>query len=731
MNAGEGAKRTLTVKAPFEAQPPADLSASVFVFDERGALVASTPLKDGRAAISVPEGAAATRVFVGPTPRADDKPFTLDQLQRMRAYQPAIRIDPKSATVELKPIPQALWQYWHWFLCRIRGKVVKNINGVDLPVCNARVRVCEVEPFWLILQRLPEQQLFTLRDHVLHALNTPSIPIPPPQPSLTTAANPVLGALQPGLRAALRLTPARAASPPAADTLQSSVIPAVAAQAIPAHSVAALSSTSSSLVRDALITNVAILRPYFCIWYWWWWLFERCEEIGTVTTDAQGNFDIDHWELDGDDEDLYFSVEYNIGGIWTSIYAPPIPCNVHWDYQCGSDVTIRITDPRVPACGGDPDLPGKDVVLMTIGNNLSPRQIQASGLTTAGKPFGGSIEPHVAFSRTALIGSGITHYRWSYRRMTLSDGTSDAGIPAGAFTHLQVPVFRHYGLPDPNPPFALSFPAVPMGPDPAFPGADLFKIQPALGPGDGWVVTDGRADTPTAFFLTESLATDPDAAAGKYELKLELFKNDGSLVNFTDEAIMTHLANIDAPFGASTVTTTPADAEHLFVDGTGKTVAMRWVLRIDNNVCHGNINDVQVAGGTLGPCGFYTIASQSATVTVSFSASHPHDFATYDFDMARGSSGVINALSDDGPVAGPSAHSYLHVGTTFSQSYAASVLFNTVDPPAPPPNCDRGAFAEYLYVHAMATDGWSTLTSLDGPRGGPSEIGLKAFALTP
>ncbi len=49
----------------------------------------------------------------------------------------------------------------------------------------------------------------------------------------------------------------------------------------------------------------------------------------------------------------------------------------------------------------------------------------------------------------------------------------------------------------------------------------------------------------------------------------------------------------------------------------------------------------------------------------------------------------------------------------------------------PPPSCDRGAFAEFRYVHAIATDGRSTLTYLDGPRGGASEIGLKAFAPTP
>jgi hypothetical protein len=703
MNASEGPQRAVTIKVPFEGQPPADTSASVFVFDPRGTLVASAPLKGGQAALSVPESlGSAARIVIGPTPQKTDKPYTLDSLQRLHGYQPALTIDPKAATIEVKPIPQALWKYWQWYLCRIRGKVVKSINGVDYPVCNARVRVCEVEPFWLILQKLPDAQLFELRDHVLHALNTPSVPIPPPRPGPRPSAG-----VQPAVASAASIT---------------------AAHALPAQTVAALSSTSPALIRNALVANINIYRPYLCLWQWWWWLFDRCEEIGTVMTDGQGNFDLDHWDLDGDDEDLYFSVDYNFGGTWTTVYAPPIPCNIYWDYVCGSDVTIRITDPRVPVCGSDPNLPGKAVALMTIGNDLSPVQIDETTGLAGGAPFGGSVEPHVAFSRSALIGSGITHYRWSYRRMTMSDGTTPSGVPAGSFTHIAVPVYRHYAVITGSPPL-LSFPTELMGPDPAFPGADLFKIQPSVGPGDGWYIADARADTASAFFATDALDPNPDNAAGVYELKLELFRSTGAVVNFTDEGITPSVATINAPFGSSTVTTAVADAAHVFTSG-GKVVAMRWVLRIDNNVCHGNINDVSVTGGALGPCGFYTIPSQNANVAVSFTASHPHDFATFDFDIARGSSGVISALSADAIVNAASANGYTRSGTTFTRNYVAHDLFNTVDS-GPPPNCDRGAFAEFLYVYAMATDGWSRLAYLDGPRGGPSEIGLKAFALTP
>ncbi len=130
MNPAESPQRAITVKAAHEGQPPADAAASVFVFDPHGALVTSAPLKDGQAALNVPESlGAAARIVVGPTPTATDRPYTLDYLQRVRGYYPAVTIDPKSSSIVLKAIPQALWQYWHRALCRIRGRVVKTVSA--------------------------------------------------------------------------------------------------------------------------------------------------------------------------------------------------------------------------------------------------------------------------------------------------------------------------------------------------------------------------------------------------------------------------------------------------------------------------------------------------------------------------------------------------------------------------------------------------------------------------
>lgn len=706
------------IKLPFEGTPPAGTSATVYAFAPNGTLLATARVDGGQASIALPEASVGTaRLVVGPTPRGDTKPFSADYLERLHPYKPVLKLDTAHTSIEAKPIPEALWKFWLWCLCRIRGHVVKSVNGVDYPVCNARVRICEIEPFWLILKRLPDPDVLSLRDEVLKAVASPTIPLPPPRPEVVTPP------LPPRVRA---LAVPEAAPEP-------SNVPSV----LPAPALVALRSDSALAVREALTANIAIFRPWFCFWPKWWWLFHRCEDIGTVTTDSHGQFDASHWELCGEEIDLYFWVEFELGGVWTTVYHPPVPCNIHWNYPCGSDVTIRITDPRVPACGSDPDLPGKEVILFSFGNRYSPHQIQGAaagaseGVTTDGRPFGGSVEPNVAFGRSALLAAGINHYRWSYRRLTAGDGSTAA---VGTWTHINTPVYRHYEIHDPNPPHSPSFPTDLLGPDPAYPGMDLFRIQPLIGPGEGYVIADARADTASAFFLTDQLMPDALNAAGKYELKLELFR-DSTRVNLDDEGIALYLANIDAPFGSQTVTTVSAtDAqfgtdEHV-VREAGKIVALRAVLHVDNNVCHGNINDVQVAGGTLGPCGFYTLPSQTAAVTVSFTASHPFNFATFDFDMARGSSGIINALSADALVNAPSANSYTRSGTTFSRTFVAHDLLNMVDS-GPQPGCDRGAFAEYLYVHALATDGWYILTYLDGPRGGPSEIGLKAFALAP
>lgn len=758
----EGVRFTVT----FEGKAPEDLPVVMYAFDRTGHFLGSGEVRDGQASLPISAvQASKASLFIGPAleKRREAVP-TVELMRKLGAYEPAWTFDPARPIQELLPILPRDWQRWRWCTCRIRGHVVRpvSIGGTvrNLPVCHARVHICEVDRLPWFIRRLPDDIIHRLRDELLRELARP-FPIPTPEPDPPPFAidpgfidpTPEKLARRQDLRGVAQATrfmsPADRVAlnpqplPPRERGGVSSALDAVALdpQPLPPRiatldptMLAALGSPALPLVRETLIAHPEILRPYLCLWPWLWWRY-RCDEIAIVDTGWDGRFDVPYWYLCGDRPDLYIWVEYQIGGAWTTVYRPPIGCHTFWDYACGSDITVSVTDPRVPACGEPPDLSGLQVAVMSIGENVSVHQIQlaaagaSEGLTVTGSPFGGVLEPRVQFGRSALIAAGITHYRWSYHRLTLSDGVTAAVDPD--WHHLDQRVLRHFLVIDPAPPHALSFPTEQMGPDASLPGLDLFRIQPLAPsvPSDGWATVDSHEDNATAFFPTHLLSGgDAEAAAGKYELKLELSRSNGTLVNLTDAGVALRVADIDAPFGGATVTTTAPPPEQLILDGAGKVVAFRMVVRIDNNVCHGDIHDTTVNGASAGSCGFLEYPPGQAAVTMahlSFLAMHPHDFATFTFDVARGSAGAVASASASGAV-GVAQNGYVPVAGVYGKDIAVATLLD--DPPHAPP-CSRGAFAEHLVVHASATDGWSRLSYLDAPRLG--EKGLEAFALAP
>ena len=80
--------------------------------------------------------------------------------------------NPKKNVYELLPIPDFHWKWWLWCMCRVRGRVVRpvTINGItyDMPVCHARVHICEVDPFWILVSRLPDDVIWRLRDELIY-----------------------------------------------------------------------------------------------------------------------------------------------------------------------------------------------------------------------------------------------------------------------------------------------------------------------------------------------------------------------------------------------------------------------------------------------------------------------------------------------------------------------------------------------------------------------------------
>ena len=456
-----------------------------------------------------------------------------------------------------------------------------------------------------------------------------------------------------------------------------------------------------------------MLIPWLCLWpHWWWWF--RCDEIAVVETDGNGHFErLIVYPCHGDHPDLYFWVEYDLGSGFQTVYHPPVACNTYWNYACGTEVTINLTDPRVPACGGPADLPGKQVVVLSLGRTVSMHEIGANGLTSAGEPFGEKLEPRVDFSVSNLAAAGIRHYRWSYVRLTGPDGLTTTVDPAsppigGTPAVLTREVSRHYRV-------GTTYVPEKMGPLPA-PIANCFKIQPVDPPagGEEWKILDEREDLASAHFETTKLPGTPasnasdDLAAGLYELRLELFDTAGALVDWTAKGIDLRIPDVDAPFGSGTVTTIAAPAFNR-IGAPGNTVGFRTVVRVDNNFCFADIAPV---GGTVTPdpdCGFHNYNALSDTARLAFVARHPNRFATFGFSSGRGTGGAL-ADTVTGGVTGLAASNGYSLGGAFA--YWKDLTVGYLTAPVPPSliRCPNAAFWESLGVAAMATNGYGTLS---------------------
>ena len=714
-------QRKLQLKVGFEGKPEKELAVTAFVFDHAGRLVTSAPVQAGKADLVLPGGSGHPQVVLGPSTLAEDGAPTLERLRRAGGHEPSFRLAAGDKVVDLGLIPELEWHGWRHCRCRIRGRVVRPVlfgHGYsDMPVCNAIVHICEVDRWPLVIAKLPDLVLERLREDILVA---PFRPVPEPDPS------PLAGRLgrdrlervglnpQPLPPKVLEVRAHAAAAGPRAEVAAPN-----AALVLDAATRAVLSSESMESVRRVLVDQAALFVPYICLWkYLWPWF--TCDEVAVVTTDENGRFDTSIWyPCLGDRPDIYVWVEYPVNGTPTTVYRPLMACNTYWDYQCGRQLTIRVTDPRVPWCGDVPRPPGSQVVIVSIGENLGFPEIEPSGLTDAGAPLGGSIEPVVLFGTS--LPPGVTHYRWSFRQLTRSSDPSF--VASAAWTAISEPVGRHYEV--------GAIPAwYPLSTVPSPEGAvvEISPTDPPGGPDSVWRPSLAvRANNASAFFL-RSLRGAVGPAAGTHELKLELFKLVAGVpvrVRLDEPGAVIALKVVDepVPLGPSPAPYAAAPPANHLLDA-GNLVGFRWVLHIDDNPCESNIVDVVVGPNAAGPCGFiqYEPAADPAddppgAATIAFRAHHPNGFATFSFVVSKGSTGPVADASAGGPVTQAVANGFANDGTgNFTKNVPVATLLG---------ECVEAAFAETNYVAAMATDGWDRLSGYDAS--GPT----KAFALEP
>lgn len=729
----------ISLPVRFETPPEKDIPLSAFLFHRNGSFIQEAPVTKEQAEFKNP-GAdpRELRVFVAPAREQGAPPPTRpEDLEPLKPYEAILSREARGALTIL-PIPSAISRWWLRCSCRVTGQISKwfriNDSWQDRPICQARVHICDIDAIWYWIYRIPDHVILKVPELVLEPQRVPPIPIPDPGP----------------LRE-IGLGQAGAGEPVAFQTRSLEVQKADAGQQLPVLSEdiqKQLRSGNVDLIRETVANHFQLFHPYFCLYPWWWPHFYHCDEIAVTYTDLNGRFDkLVRYPCHGDHPDIYIWVECMIDGVWTTVYRPSIPCHTHWNYACGTDIRIHITDERVH-WGCNEILPGQAIWIKTVGQGASVSHIRQShqwqappdqavaydriGLTDAPaiydpaylptspgdykRPFGGRLTFLLQFS-SGLPAANIYHYRWRYRKVAHADLS-----PAVDTLHiLNNPVFKSYTFEYLDSMNVTHFGSnsVKLGPFTVGTQEDLFIIPPTDPSMPPFSVPEASSfwdqNTYSVNFDSESLSD------GLYEFRLELFDQGGNpVVNvaktlFQVPDFSTFSPSVNAP-------------DSLLLGPTATTAdGYRMLMRIENGQCSANIYTIQVNGvsSSSNCCGFvdYKPGNAEGAIGLSFLAAQPNQFAVFSFGVQRGTcyDPVMSAATRAQGMVIDSAGGYLR--------NSASIYRKTFTPAQLLGSCYDGgtgkaAFAESLHVAAMATDGTYRLKGKDASQ-------LAAFALEP
>lgn len=721
----------LEIRARFDERPAGLPAIVAYAFSGGGALLDRQPLDDkGHATLSLSAGEhpQAVRVVLGPEVGKEElnvaEVLRRGGLERHLALRPG---GPRPPALEFAVTPDLL-RPWLGRWCVVKGTLLKRIvtGGVSLrlPVCHAVVEIHEVDPWPIILPTLPDLEIDRLREIVDGPWPPIRLPVPPRpfalsvgdlhgDPLSRVGLNPQPLPPEPPPELRLRLNPGSLAGfDPQPD-------PPGRFGTLPAELVLAARAPRPAFER-ALASHVELLRPLLCRLFP---RFVRTTRITSVTTDECGRFSTRIWRslVDLDQPDLYFTARQRVWpGFWWTIHAPtPVACHTHWDYVCGTEVTLVTTNPFARTCPPCPPIvaPNNWVLFMAIGNSSTWRIHGANDTTAAGtpgfdtarhglldgtQPWGGVLRPRLEFDDSLRSALGVTHYRVSFKRPTESDAQWRPSTEA---------ISRHYTHEVGD---ELILEQYPLGPVTRGASAHLYEIPPALPPSGQWSTPNAVLDTQSAVFPTHELApgTGFDAAGmpvgadqgGLWQIKVELFDTAGNLVDPQALGIRWRVPASDSLTG--TIATRNAAALGL-VDTAAR--AMILTVRVDNNPCAAAIGAPDVGGTSAADaCGVMNYAALAQTVTTPFVALQRNGFADYNFYVQRGA------------VSPPE----LSVGGRAATSAAAmpaapsETVGNLLDA------CTLAGFTEQLYVSHAATDGWSRQSQYDASA-------VRAFVLAP
>ncbi len=699
-----------------------------YAFDKNGKFIGRQELDGGKGQLQLPVEMQGKSVRVLIAPELEKEP-EFSALKRLGAYETRFNLRERlHLPLALSPLD---WRRLLLCICYITGRVVKSVRMPDgtvkyLPICHARVTICEVDRFPLIIKALPDDLIWRLRDNLLRA---PEFPPEPPEEiigplgplnlfnSLTVDAKPVSAIRS----ASFALNSAKVAGDVhECESCQKSEVISTAKEtaALRATEAAVFSPLKSiasvAHLRATLIELMPSLLPRLCLIDWlepYFLHHKHC--FRTVMTDDDGRFHALMRYPCNDIPDLYFSVDQWSGSSWNSIYKPSLRCGTHWNYRCGTEVTLVVTDSSAVACSpADPvDAPdgvgtwvmpymvGAMPIFGDPGAGVAPDGwVKPSGYvdysagslgTLSDAPFGGTLGFRLGYSQNIPM-AGLKYYRFSYRKVGALDWSQMSAV-----------VSRHYvhEVPGQLP----SFPVYPLGPHTLNSEANLFEFKPdnppAAAPGDPaetityWPEDDWFGDIYSAFLDTNALPGGVLAAAGQYEIKVEVFDSAanqvpvGSIFSFIVPQTVT----------ASGATARLATAGELDANG------FVFRLRIDNNPSTAIIDAPAISSVSVtDSCGFLRYTNPLNPVTLAFHARHPNNQAVFGFGVIRGTAGVAAASVSGYPQVGTTPAS-AYVGDAvgnYAQNFPAATLLG---------GCDNAAYAITLGVYGKATNGWGRI----------------------
>ena len=720
----------LQIKLQFSDQGEAP-SLQAYAFTAQGKLLGSAVVEKGAAVVEVPAelDGRMLEVILGPRVDKGQPTPSATALKRMGGYAKPMRLLVDKPVLQLT-VPSAIFP--RWCSCFVRGRLVKRFTLPDgslreLPVCHARVHICEVDRIRLVIEKLPDRDILRLRDDLLDKLRVVPWPIPPgPDPG-------PLAGLQSTRPGNLMARPAAAAMPmPQA----AAIIAGADAGTLQASILA--SARSAPQARRQLIELSSYIALHLCDLIYLWGYF-RVDCLTTVEVDCEGRFDALIFHACADQPDLYFWVEQFQGGAWTTVYRPGIGCGTHWNYPCGSEIVLNL--PRAEACEEPPyDIP-PGVTLFVLPYAIANAPIwgippgappapdgwvrpdgmidyySGSGLGWLyNAPFGGAlnfIHDDSYFIPSSGVG-GIKYYRYAWRRLS---ATPNTGAADPTWTPINAELARGYRMEysDRLP----TYEGYRVGPNTIGQNTGLFEFKPQEPPArvtDPPTVvvrewTSGNLSEVGASWNTLLAAPplSPDNAtddAGDFEVKIEVFDQNGNQVMPGAGTFRFLARNAD---GSTTRLATAAEE-------AGGAYVLR--VHVDNNGVDADLPQPDIGGvAASDDCGFLRYRAGDL-VHVQYLAAHPNQHAVFGFGITRGSHGMPTAstLAPYVEVAVASAPTgsapYVKLAGYYQRNFTPTELVGS---------CVNAAFAASLGVYGKATNGYQRL-GLDASR-------LIAFAL--